>query len=97
LIRFLVPVFLTVSAVSLLLLAPTGAIALIVGIGAVAAVARVAGSHSRAAVAWRWAPVGRLLYLLNTFLTINLAILQGWWNFVCGHRDVMWQHDRQLQ
>jgi cellulose synthase/poly-beta-1,6-N-acetylglucosamine synthase-like glycosyltransferase len=97
LIRFLVPVLLTFSGVSLVLLARTGAIALIAGIGALGAVAWAAGSHSRPAVAFPWARVGRLLYLLNIFLTINLAILQGWWNFLCGRRDVMWQHDRQLQ
>jgi hypothetical protein len=31
---------------------------------------------------------------MGIFLTINLAVLHGWWKFISGHRDVMWQHDR---
>jgi cellulose synthase/poly-beta-1,6-N-acetylglucosamine synthase-like glycosyltransferase len=94
LVRFLVPVLLTFSGVALVLLARTGAIALIAGISALAAVALAASSDSRPAVAFPWAPAGRLLYLVNIFLTINIAVLQGWWNFLRGRSDVVWQHDR---
>ena len=93
-VRFLVPVLLTLSAVSLAFLARTGAGYRIMGIGALAAVMVAAGWHSRPAAALRSAPWRRLLSALDVFLTINVAVLQGWWNFLRGRRDAVWQHDR---
>jgi cellulose synthase/poly-beta-1,6-N-acetylglucosamine synthase-like glycosyltransferase len=93
-VRFLVPVLLALAAVSLALLARTGPVYLMGGIGALAAVALAAGAHSRPAAASPWSSLSRLLASLNIFLTINIAVLQGWWSFLRGRRDVVWQHDR---
>jgi hypothetical protein len=64
------------------------------GSGALAAVTVAAGWHSRPAAALRSASWRRLLSALDFFLTINVAVLQGWWNFLRGRRDAVWQHDR---
>jgi cellulose synthase/poly-beta-1,6-N-acetylglucosamine synthase-like glycosyltransferase len=92
--RFLVPVLLTLSAASLALLAGTGAPYLTAGVGALITVVAAAGWRSRPATALRWAPLRRLLSFLNVFLTINVAVLQGWWSFLRGRTDAVWQHDR---
>jgi cellulose synthase/poly-beta-1,6-N-acetylglucosamine synthase-like glycosyltransferase len=93
-VRFLVPVLLTLSAVSLALLARTGAVYLLTAIAALAAAALAAGLHSRPASAFPGSSLRRPLSMLNIFLTINLAVLQGWWNFLRGRSDTVWQHDR---
>ena len=85
--RFLVPVFLTLSAAALIVLAPSGGLYLALGVGALLAV--VAALISR-----RLPSPGRLLPLVTAFLTINLAVLDGWRKFLTGHRDVIWQPDR---
>jgi cellulose synthase/poly-beta-1,6-N-acetylglucosamine synthase-like glycosyltransferase len=94
LVRFLVPVLLMLSGVSLALLARTSAVYLAATIGAAAAVILATRVQSKPTSAFPWSLAGRLLYLLNTFLTINIAILLGWWHFVRGQSDTMWQHDR---
>jgi cellulose synthase/poly-beta-1,6-N-acetylglucosamine synthase-like glycosyltransferase len=93
-VRFLVPVLLMLSAVSVALLARSGALYLIAAVGALAMMALAAGWLSRPAAALPWPPLRRLFSLLNIFLTINVAVLLGWWKFLCGRHDVMWQHDR---
>jgi cellulose synthase/poly-beta-1,6-N-acetylglucosamine synthase-like glycosyltransferase len=93
-VRFLVPLLLTLSAASLTLLAGTGAFYLTAGVGALVTVAVAAGGRSRAATALRCAPLRRLFSFVNVFLTINLAVLQGWWSFLRGRTDAVWQHDR---
>ena len=91
-VRLLVPAFLTLSALSLVVLAGAGAVYLIAG--ATVLVALAAGARLKPTARSSGSPLGRLLYFLNIFLTINLAVLQGWWSFLCGRRDVVWQHDR---
>jgi cellulose synthase/poly-beta-1,6-N-acetylglucosamine synthase-like glycosyltransferase len=81
LVRFLAPVFLTLSAASLALLARTSTVSLIAVLGILVAIALAADSRSKVS-------------FLNTFLTINLAVLQGWWRFICGRTDITWQPDR---
>ena len=88
--RFLVPVFLALSAAALLLLAPSGG--LYVAASAAAAVVVAAALAARVLPAW-FKPA-RFLQFVDAFMTINAAILVGWWKFMMGHGDVTWQHDR---
>lgn len=95
-VRFLVPAFLALSTVALVALA-TRSPAFLVLTGAALALAMTAmlprlfpalgAGESRSA---------RLLHLLYAFLTINLAVIDGWWRFVTGRSDVTWQHDRSV-
>jgi cellulose synthase/poly-beta-1,6-N-acetylglucosamine synthase-like glycosyltransferase len=94
LLRFLVPGLLTVSAAALVLLARTSVWYLVPAVGAVAATLLAIGSRGKPFGALVESPAGRLLTLLNVFLTINLAVLQGWWSFLHGRTDAIWQHDR---
>lgn len=85
--RFLVPIFLAVSAIALILLAPAGGLYLAVGAAALLGV--VVSLASR-----KLSSPGRLLQFINAFLTINMAVLDGWRKFLTGHGDVTWQPDR---
>jgi len=40
------------------------------------------------------AQVARPLRMLDIAVTMHVAALQGWWYFLNGRRDVIWQHDR---
>ena len=82
-VRFLVPVFLLLSASSLPFLVQTNGLYLVAGLGGLASVALVALSSGR-----------RGFHILRVFLTMNAAVLDGWWKFLSGHGDVTWQHDR---
>lgn len=90
-VRFLVPIFLVGAFVALALLARVhpvylGAIALVsLGIAAALSVSRVRRPFTAPA---------RLLSTMGVFLTINAAVLEGWWTFLRGRREVVWQHDR---
>jgi len=92
-VRFLVPVLMTGSVLALGLLAglrwPSLAVAVIV----VAVVAVLARSVVAPALA-SWGIVARPLRMVNIAVTMHAAALQGWWHFLCGRRDVVWQHDR---
>jgi hypothetical protein len=37
---------------------------------------------------------GRAFFMLGAFITINVAVLHGWWKFLSGQGDVTWRHDR---
>jgi len=89
--RFLVPVFLIAAFVSLILLARVRPIYLAAAVLASAGLAAALGV-SRLGPGWSL-PL-RLLRALGVFLTINAAVLEGWWTFLRGHREVVWQHDR---
>jgi cellulose synthase/poly-beta-1,6-N-acetylglucosamine synthase-like glycosyltransferase len=85
--RFLVPIFLALSAVALILLAPSGGMYLAAGAGALLTVVAALASRGLSSP-------GRLLQFVNAFLTINMAVLDGWRKFLTGHGDVTWQPDR---
>jgi len=90
LIRFLVPMFLVISTASLALLALSG------GVSAVALVSSlflVIAAFVFRRVVGRSGFI-RALHLLEGFITMNIAVLAGWWNFLNGRADVTWQHDR---
>jgi len=36
----------------------------------------------------------RPIRMMKIAVTMHAAALQGWWHFLCGRRDVMWQHER---
>jgi cellulose synthase/poly-beta-1,6-N-acetylglucosamine synthase-like glycosyltransferase len=93
-VRFLVPGFLMLSTLSLLFLAPTGGVYLVLEVGALLVVVLAALSKARPLIASTSFPGGRLLHFLNIFLMINIAVLHGWWRFLSGFGDVTWQHDR---
>jgi len=90
--RFLVPAFLLLSAVSLAWLAQSRSVYQVLALGALAAIVLAADATASSAI--RRSGLDRLLGFLNTFLMINLAVLLGWWHFLRGQRDTMWQHDR---
>lgn len=89
--RFLVPIFLIAAFAALVLLAPVHpaylVAAAVVSLGVVAAL-----KASRQRTPWSL-PV-RLLRTMGVFLTINAAVLEGWWTFLRGRREVVWQHER---
>jgi cellulose synthase/poly-beta-1,6-N-acetylglucosamine synthase-like glycosyltransferase len=93
-VRFLVPGFLLVAAASLVALARMDTTYLVAAIAlSVAAIVGIVASRIPAAEKAPSLP-GRLLRFLGMFLTINAAVLEGWWNFLLGRRDIVWQHDR---
>lgn len=87
-VRFLVPLFLVAAAISLIGLVPTFPmlVAASAGLTLVAALPlllrRLPGVGSRFAG------------LLLAFLTMNVAIANGWLRFLSGGSDVMWQPHR---
>ncbi len=86
-IRFLVPVALTLSAAALAMLATSGRLYLALTAALFVLVT--------AALAWdRAFKPNRVLQIIKSFLMINLAMLDGWRKFLSGERDVMWQPDR---
>jgi len=93
-VRFLVPVFIILSVGALAFLAPRGGAYLVVGVAASLSIAMAALSNVVPSIASPRFPTGRAVRFLGIFLTINLAVLHGWWKFISGRRDVMWQHDR---
>jgi cellulose synthase/poly-beta-1,6-N-acetylglucosamine synthase-like glycosyltransferase len=90
-VRFLVPIFLVSAFIALALLARVHpvylAAAALVSLGVAAAL-----GVSRLRVPWT--VPARLLSTMGVFLTINAAVLEGWWTFLRGRREVVWQHDR---
>jgi cellulose synthase/poly-beta-1,6-N-acetylglucosamine synthase-like glycosyltransferase len=90
-VRFLVPIFLVSAFIALALLARVhpvylAAAALVtLGVAAALAVSRLRRP---------WTAPARLLSTMGVFLTINAAVLEGWWTFLRGRREVVWQHDR---
>jgi cellulose synthase/poly-beta-1,6-N-acetylglucosamine synthase-like glycosyltransferase len=87
-VRFLVPLCLLVSTAALLWLALGTSEYPLARAAAVIAGIAVALSIPRRV------PLAGVLRFLNVFLSINLAVLHGWWKFLSGRNDVVWQHDR---
>jgi hypothetical protein len=94
--RFLVPVFLLMSAAALLLLAPNGGAYLWLAVAASVTVLLLAAARTYPSLVSSRFPVSRALGLLSVFVTMNLAVLHGWWKFISGYAEVTWQHDRAL-
>jgi cellulose synthase/poly-beta-1,6-N-acetylglucosamine synthase-like glycosyltransferase len=89
--RFLVPIFLLVAFVSLILLARVHPLYFAAAACVSVCLAAALGvSRLRSA----WSLPARVLRTLGVFLTINAAVLEGWWTFLRGRREVVWQHDR---
>jgi cellulose synthase/poly-beta-1,6-N-acetylglucosamine synthase-like glycosyltransferase len=94
-VRFLAPVFLCISALALAALAPQSnrylalAVAAVFTTGLLMAVAGPRPSGS--AASWL-----RPVRLVHVFVTMNLAMLHGWWKFLAGRGEATWQHDRVL-
>jgi cellulose synthase/poly-beta-1,6-N-acetylglucosamine synthase-like glycosyltransferase len=90
-VRFLVPIFLVTSFVALVLLARVHPVYLVaaavvsLGLAAALAVSRLRNP---------WSLPARVLGSMGVFLTINAAVLEGWWTFLRGRREVVWQPDR---
>jgi cellulose synthase/poly-beta-1,6-N-acetylglucosamine synthase-like glycosyltransferase len=91
-VRMLAPLFLMLALVSLAILAGMEARYLAAAV-ALFAILAAAVDVSRRPATSRWLPM-RLLRQLGVFLTINAAVLEGWWKFLRGQREVVWQHDR---
>ncbi|HSL21157.1 MAG TPA: glycosyltransferase family 2 protein [Vicinamibacterales bacterium] len=94
-LRFGVPVFLVMSGVSLALLAPreplyfAAAGAVLCGGAGVLFARNRPGSLLALDHPWL-----KPLRMTHVFLTVNAAMLHGWWRFLSGQGDVTWQHDR---
>lgn len=93
-VRFLVPVFIILSAGSLAFLAPRGGAYLVAGVAALLSIALAVLSNVAPSIASHRFQTGRPVRFFGFFLTINLAVLYGWWKFISGRRDILWQHDR---
>jgi cellulose synthase/poly-beta-1,6-N-acetylglucosamine synthase-like glycosyltransferase len=93
-LRFLAPVFLCLSALVLVPLVshdgPYRGIALAAALMTVVLIA-TAGSRGARSASWL-----RPLRLVHVFVTMNVAMLHGWWKFLAGRSEVTWQHDRML-
>lgn len=95
-VRFLVPIGLLASALALASLAIRGEspyrllTAMVTVAAAVVFLLTVRSSSDSSS------PRRRVARLMGAFVTINLAMLHGWWKFVIGKTDVTWQHDRVL-
>ena len=85
--RFLVPVALALSGAALLVLCTSSGL---YRAGALTAALLTASAF----VSRRSAAPPALLRALDAFLTINMAILDGWRKFLVGETDVTWQPDR---
>jgi cellulose synthase/poly-beta-1,6-N-acetylglucosamine synthase-like glycosyltransferase len=95
-VRFLAPVFLFLSAISLAILSTREPM-----YSAVAAVAVLVLAVVFVAQKWpRLVPStlldSRPVRILNVFALMNLAMLHGWWKFLSGNPEITWQHDRAL-
>jgi cellulose synthase/poly-beta-1,6-N-acetylglucosamine synthase-like glycosyltransferase len=92
-LRFLAPVMLCLSVVAMVALASLDRrylmLALLAGLSAVLLMAT---AHPALGTASWLRPVR----LMTVFITMNLAMLHGWWKFVAGRAEVTWQHDRVL-
>jgi cellulose synthase/poly-beta-1,6-N-acetylglucosamine synthase-like glycosyltransferase len=95
-VRFLVPVLLTCSLVALMLLAAWAAPWLAATV-VLAGVAALAMRKRLPAVPTSWAFLARAIKMFSIAMTMHAAALQGWWHFLNGRRDVVWQHDRVAQ
>ena len=90
--RFLVPVFLLLATGALVTIAlGTGGVYTVLGVLLVVAIT--------VAALPKGGPAGflehvRIISLFNVFVTINVAVLNGWWRFLAGQGDTVWQHDR---
>lgn len=92
-VRFLVPVLITCSAVALGVWVggrwPSLAVAAIIAAAIVMLVQAVA-TRVNASLGIAARPIR----MVKIAVTMHAAALQGWWHFLCGRRDVVWQHDR---
>jgi len=86
LLRWLVPVFLSIAFVSNAILALGSLVFLILFIGQLT-------FYSLAVIGWRMNNLSsnRLIKIPMYFLVVNASILVGWWKYLAGHRVVMWQ------
>lgn len=93
-IRFIVPVLLTLSAIALAMLIaltlPGWAAIDIAIVAALELAIRLVSTRG----ARSWAIFGRLIRMGSIAIMMHVAALQGWWHFLTGRRDVVWQHDR---
>jgi cellulose synthase/poly-beta-1,6-N-acetylglucosamine synthase-like glycosyltransferase len=92
--RFLVPIFLTLSAIALAVLALTDRFWMALALCATAILLLALFSEALAPASGQDSVAGKLLRFLNVFLTINAAVLAGWWKFLSGNAEVTWGHDR---
>jgi cellulose synthase/poly-beta-1,6-N-acetylglucosamine synthase-like glycosyltransferase len=92
-VRFLVPVLMTCSALALGVWVavrwPSLAVAAIIAI-AIVLLTQTVATRVNASLG----VVARPIRMMNIAVTMHAAALQGWWHFLCGRRDVVWQHDR---
>jgi len=94
-VRFLVPVMLLASALALVPLAAGSGVYFGIAL-ACAAAAVIVWANARLESASSWLQRNRLARMLSVFVTMNLAMLHGWWKFLSGNVETTWQHDRAL-
>jgi cellulose synthase/poly-beta-1,6-N-acetylglucosamine synthase-like glycosyltransferase len=95
LVRFLVPGALGVAAMALALLVRPGIVPLAVACAMTAALAFAARlADGRVARGASRLGLKRVAGAAQLFLATNAAVLRGWWCFLSGRPDSVWQHDR---
>lgn len=92
-VRFLVPVLMTCSVVALGLWVGLRWPWLVVAAIVVATIVLLMQTVAPRANA-SWGIVARPIRMVIIAMTMHAAALQGWWHFLRGRRDVVWQHDR---
>ena len=90
-VRFLVPVLMTFSVLALGLLVGLRVPSLAVAVVIVTAIVTMLRSAAMPPA------IGRPIRMANIAVSMHVAALQGWWYFLSGRRDVIWQHDRLNQ
>jgi cellulose synthase/poly-beta-1,6-N-acetylglucosamine synthase-like glycosyltransferase len=97
-VRLIVPPLLAASATAVVFLAPRGGV--YPWLAAAAAVPALSLALSRIAptlMSSSSGGFGRLVRGMNLLITANVAALHGWWRFVSGHSEAVWQHDRTVR
>jgi cellulose synthase/poly-beta-1,6-N-acetylglucosamine synthase-like glycosyltransferase len=89
--RFMAPAFIIVAGFGL------STLAIVAAPSAVSAVLLASATFVALTIASRQFATGRtVMHLIRVFVTINVAVLHGWWKFLSGHADAVWQHDRSV-
>jgi cellulose synthase/poly-beta-1,6-N-acetylglucosamine synthase-like glycosyltransferase len=94
--RFLAPVALSLSVAALVPLAIQNPAYLAMAVGVAVGATAVVVARAVPAVLASESALVRPLHLATVFVAMNVGMLHGWWKFLSGRTDVMWQPERML-
>jgi cellulose synthase/poly-beta-1,6-N-acetylglucosamine synthase-like glycosyltransferase len=95
-LRFLAPVAICLSLGALFPLAVVNRAYLVIAIGAAVAAGAVLAGRVMPRLLASDLQLARPLRLATVFVTMNVGMLHGWWKFLSGRTEVMWQPERML-